>query len=190
MPTYALELRLANKNAWSISSGFSYSRMRTHLTKTKPAQLGTVNSGQLLALPASVEVNSLQIPILLRYTIGHHTVQPYLAAGPKIGMFTNNRTTLSYTTLTYVSGSNSYRNDVVTATPLVRQKTNPTLSGIVRLGVQIKAFTRISPLLEIQYTKGRNRDNYSGVQYTALGQLEKIGPMYYQAFSAVAGLEF
>jgi hypothetical protein len=190
LPAYAVELRLVNKNAWSIISGVQYSGMRTRIDKVKLAQLGTTNTGQSLALPASVEVKSLQVPILLRYTLGKHAMQPYLAAGPQIGMFTDNRTTLSYTTLTYVSSSNAYRNDVVTATSPTRQKTNPTLSGVVRAGLQIKTSKRVSPLFEIQYSKGRNRDNYAGVQHTITGQLETIGPMYYQAFSATAGLEF
>jgi hypothetical protein len=190
LPAYAVELRLVNKNAWSIIAGVQHSSMRTRVNKYQQAQLGTTNAGQSLVLPASVEIKSWQVPILVRYTLGNHIVQPYLAIGPQFGMFTNNVTTLSYTTLTYVSSSNSYRNDVITATPPTRQEKNPTLSGVVRAGLQLKASKRVSPLLEIQYSKGRNQDNYYGVRRTINGQLELIGPMYYQAFSATAGLEF
>jgi hypothetical protein len=190
LPSYSLELRLANKNAWSLVSGVNYSKMRTEVTTTKQAQLGTINAGQLLALPASMEVTSLQFPVLLRYTLGHSVLRPYLSAGPMIGIFTNNRTTLSYTTLTYLGGNaNEYRNDVVTLAAKTQEKINYTFSGTARLGLQLKTKSRISPLIEVQYSRGRNTDQYFGVQQSAAG-LETLGNLRYDSLGFMAGLEF
>jgi hypothetical protein len=193
LPIYALELRLANKGPWSLITGVHYANMRSEATKLQPAQLGTTNTGEVLRLPFRVEVQSLQAPILLRYTLGHHVpFRPYVAAGPQLGLYRRNQTVLSYTTLTAVGSSTAtpYRNDVVTL-PVQNPKTpSPTLSGVVRLGLQFKTKSRFSPLLEAQYSIGRDGENNPGLPLNALGLTEQLGRLHYRAFSLLIGAEF
>jgi hypothetical protein len=191
LPAYGLELRLAYQGPWSLIAGVHYYRLRSEATQVQTAQLGTTNTGQLLSLPASVEVQSLQAPVLVRYTFGHAPLRPYLAAGPMFGMYISNQTTLSYTTLTRVGNTTTpYRNDVVTEAVQNPKSTSPTVSGIVRLGVQFKATARISPLLEAQYSAGSDSEMNPGVQSNFLGSSENLGHLHYRAFSLMAGLEF
>ncbi|MGI4883475.1 MAG: outer membrane beta-barrel protein [Janthinobacterium lividum] len=190
LPAFGVELRLAYQGPWSLVAGVHYARLRSEATQTQPAQLGTTNAGQLLSLPASVEVQSLQAPVLLRYTLGRGLVRPYLAAGPVFGMYTSNQTTLSYTTLTRTGGTTTpYRNDVVTAPIQNTKSKSPTVSGALRLGVQFKTKARVSPLLEAQYSAGSDSERNPGLPVTTGGITEDLGQLHYQAFSLMAGLE-
>jgi hypothetical protein len=190
-PIFGLELRLAYAGPWSLIVGVNYARMRSTATLVQPAQLGSTNAGQYLNLPITAEAQILQAPVLVRYTVGHGLLRPYVAAGPMFGMYITNHTTLSYSTLTYVGGNTTYyRTDVTTAPVQNPRATSPTVSGVVRLGMQFKTKTRLSPLLEAQYSAGSDSENNPGVQKTYGGELENLGRLHYQGFSLLAGLEF
>ncbi|MGI4735364.1 MAG: hypothetical protein ACRYG7_09315 [Janthinobacterium lividum] len=190
-PIFGLELRLAYAGPWSLIVGVNYARLRSTATLVQPAQLGTINAGQFLNLPISVEAQSLQAPVLVRYTVGHGLLRPYVAAGPMFGMYITNQTTLSNTTLTYVGGNTTYYRTDVTTTPVQNPRsTSPTVSGVVRLGLQFKTKTRFSPLLEAQYSAGSDSENNPGVLNTYGGEVENLGRLHYQAVSLLAGLEF
>jgi hypothetical protein len=189
---YAVELRLANRGPWSAIAGVSYTRLRGETHYLQPAQLGTTNEGQTLVLPSSVEVRQVQVPLLVRYTLGHQQWQPYVAAGLLFGTFSHNDTRLSYTKLTYVGGSNTtyYREDVQVTKVPDTAITQVTEGLALRLGLQVKISPRISPLLEAQYSSGRNREETNGIKRQLNGQIESLGLLHYQAWSFVAGLEF
>ncbi len=188
---YGLELRLAYAGPWSLIVGVNYARLRSTATLVQPARLGTTNAGEPLSLPITTEVQSLQAPVLVRYTVGHGSLRPYVAAGPMFGMYITNQTSLSYTTLTYVGGNVTYyRTDVVTTPVLNPRSTSPTVGGVIRLGVQFKTKARLSPLLEAQYSAGADSEDNPGVQNTYGGNVENLGRLHYQAFGLLAGLEF
>ena len=186
-----LELRLANAGPWSVSSGVQYLWLRNETAPGQPARLGTTNAGQPLTLPAAVSVQQLQVPVLLRYTLGRRLLQPYLAAGPTFGFYFNNRTRFSYTTLTYVGGSPAYyREDVVEeAVPQSGGSKHLVVGASLRVGLRLNSSTRFAPLLEAQYNAGRDSSYNPGLS-TTMGAAADLGDLKYQSFGLLLGVEF
>ena len=191
LPVYALELRLANKGPWSLITGAHYANLQSEATQVQPAQAGTTNAGELLSLPFTVDVKSLQAPVLVRYTLGHKPFRPYLAAGALLGMYTRNQTKISYNTLTRIGSSTStpYRNDVVTESVHDSEAKALTVSGAIRLGLQFKVMSHFSPLLEAQYSVGGDSESNPGLKINA-STTQNIGRLRYQALSLLVGVEF
>jgi hypothetical protein len=109
-----------------------------------------------------------------------------------VGMFLNNHTTLSYTTLTYVGGDayRYFREDVIIADAKPTERAHRVISGAIRVGLEIKTKTRLSPLIELQYSIGRDSDNNPGLRQTMIGTKENIGHLHYKALGFSAGVEF
>ncbi|HEX8426475.1 MAG TPA: outer membrane beta-barrel protein [Hymenobacter sp.] len=188
MPTgaaFGVEVRLANDGPWSLSSGLHYAQLHRETNRTRNGFAGTVNANESIVVPASVQVQSVQVPLLVRYTLGHSMLRPYLAAGVLYGQYLNNKTMLPYLKITNEGGTNSsYRTDVVVEHTNKLDNAHFTIASVVRLGLQIKTSARFSPLLEIQYSAGRDSDLNSGFSGTDLGDL------HYQTLGFTAGLEF
>ncbi|GAB3286855.1 hypothetical protein [Hymenobacter tenuis] len=190
LPTYGIELRLANDGPWSFIGGVYYSRLRNKATQQKTAMLGTSNTGEQLQLPFSLEVRHAQVPLLISYSLTSGFLRPYLAAGPVIGMYINNQTTMSYTLLNYANGgSATFREDVVSGTAVPSNTWHDTFGGMVRAGIQLKTKSRLSPTLEVQYSAGRDRLFNPGINQSIIG-FEALGNLHYRTLGLTAGLEF
>jgi hypothetical protein len=186
-----LELRLANAGPWSLTSGLQYLWHRNETASVQPARLGTTNVGQPLVLPAAVSVQQLQVPVLVRYTLGKRPLQPYLAAGPTFGFYYRNQTQFSYTTLTYVGGTPSYYREDVVEEAVVRSgvSTHFVVGGSLRAGLRFKMGARLAPLLEVQYNAGRD-SSYNPGLLTASSGAADLGNLHYQSLGVLFGIEF
>ncbi|MCB2379277.1 autotransporter outer membrane beta-barrel domain-containing protein [Hymenobacter sp. BT635] len=188
-PALGLEMRFANAGPWSVIVGGTYARQRGESTRTETAVPGTLNAGQPLVLTSTIDVKTLQVPVLARYTLGHGRLRPYLAGGLVLGWLFDDHTSLAYAKLTYIGTAESfYRDDVVS----LRADRGPrfTLGTALRLGLQVKNAGRISPLLELQYGTGRDREQNPGALTNLYGQRESMGYLHYQSLSLTTGIEF
>ena len=184
-----VELRFATRGPWSIGGGLNYARLRSEATQVQLARLGTANAGQPLTLPSSVAVHLLQVPVLARYTLGRGLLQPYLAAGPMLGFYINNKTTLATTTFTNVSSPTAFNREDVAEVPIKGEALHLVVSGSVRAGLRVKTSSRFSPLLEAQYSAGRDSSFNPGLA-TSAGTPTDSGDLHYRSLSLVAGVEF
>ena len=79
-----LEIELWFDNSWAISAGVLYDQKgvgEQYANSAQNREIGNI----IYSGNDNFSMNYIEVPVLLKYTLGRGSVRPYLAAGPSIG---------------------------------------------------------------------------------------------------------
>ncbi|MBC6989343.1 porin family protein [Hymenobacter sp. BT491] len=139
-------LHLTNKTAFSVQLEATYLSLRS-LYEPTPVSNPTVTT--------SIDYSQLQLPLLLRYTIGHGTVRPYLNTGLSAGVNFKNYSTDLY--------QYSTQADISIKKP-ISALGNFSLGAAAGMGIMISRPSMPTLSLEARYD--RMLDGFSYVYFT------------------------
>ena len=91
-----LEIELWFDNSWAVSAGFLYDQKGVGEQYANSAQNREVGN-IIYSGNDNFSMSYIEIPVLLKYTLGRGSVRPYLAAGPSIGSLLSANETASGT---------------------------------------------------------------------------------------------
>lgn len=164
-----------------MATGLQYASKKSTYTQTRTVPVEFRNSGETLTLASSVQVSSLQAPLLLQYTIGRGPLQPYLFGGSIVGGNFARQTLVSFPVTVFTPSAGN-------GPGFVEQKQeNQSFTGrsfAVVVGGHFGAGILLgkgqrNPLLEVYYDIGRE-----------LYSAPRVGTLQYRTVGAMLGLEF
>lgn len=117
--------QLHNLSPWSVQLEATYAWLRASYG---PYPIFNGYAFYTTTETAHIHTQQVQLPVLLRYSVGHGTTRPYVALGPSFGLYHNNKSELE-----------AFQSNLPGSTrrPL-RFNGNSTLDGVAGLGVQMR----------------------------------------------------